>query len=117
MSRNQKKKHQRNRLPREIRSESLRYHKEEEPFGEEEEDLGYNPHLKAAILEVVENQLRANNPPEVRQTFERLLAAGHSRQEAMELIGSVVVTEIWHILREEREFDREFYKSQLDQLS
>ena len=28
-----------------------------------------NPHLKAAILEVVENQMRDNDPPETRQTY------------------------------------------------
>src|SRR6266567_3979216 len=44
----------------------------------------FNPHLKAAILEVVENQIRASDPPETRQTFERLLAAGYSRKEAVE---------------------------------
>ena len=63
------------------------------------------PHLKAAILEVVENQLRENNPPETRQTFERLLAAGYSRQRAMEMIGAALVEEIWTILHEKKQFD------------
>jgi hypothetical protein len=35
-----------------------------------------NPYLKETILEVVENQLRENNPPETQQTLMRLLAAG-----------------------------------------
>jgi len=29
-----------------------------------------NTYLKSAILEVVENQLQADDPPETRQTFE-----------------------------------------------
>lgn len=37
-----------------------------------------NPHLKAAILEVVENQLQADDPPETRQTLEHLLSEGFS---------------------------------------
>ena len=39
------------------------------------EGTTYNPHLKAAILEVVENLIRDDDPSETRQTLERLLAA------------------------------------------
>jgi hypothetical protein len=37
-----------------------------------------NPHLQAAIMEVVENQLRNNDPPQTGQTFKRLIEADHS---------------------------------------
>ncbi len=66
------------------------------------EGTPYNPHLKAAILEVVENQIRDDNPPETRQTLERLLAAGYSRQQAIEMIGSSLVEEIWAILHDQQ---------------
>jgi hypothetical protein len=75
-----------------------------------------NPHLKALILEVVENQLRANDPPETRQTFERLLAAGYSRRQAVEMIGSAVVEEIWTVLHERKPFDRARFKASLEKL-
>lgn len=77
---------------------------------------GHNPYLKAAILEVVENQLRDNNPPETRQTFERLLAAGYSRQQAMEMIGSAVVGEIWYVLHDKKQFDHARFVSLLEKL-
>jgi len=32
-----------------------------------------NPQLQAAIIEVVENQLRNNDPPQTQQTFSRLM--------------------------------------------
>ncbi len=32
----------------------------------------FNPHLQSAILEVVENQLAGNDPPETKKTYERL---------------------------------------------
>ncbi len=67
-----------------------------------DEEMTYNPHLKAAILEVVENQIREDNPPETRQTLERLLAAGYSREQAIEMIGSAVVGEIWAILHDNK---------------
>src|SRR5712692_6699416 len=71
-----------------------------------DEGTTFNPHLKAAILEVVENQLRDGEPPETRQTLERLLAAGYSRKQAIEMIGSAVVEEIWAVLHERKPFDR-----------
>ena len=42
----------------------------------------HNPVLAAAIMEVVENQLRQNDPPETKQTYERLLMEGHTEVEA-----------------------------------
>lgn len=35
-----------------------------------------NPQLRASFLEVVDNQLKANDPPETRQTLDRLIAQG-----------------------------------------
>jgi hypothetical protein len=75
-----------------------------------------NPRLKALILEVVENQVRASDPPETRQTFERLLAAGYSRKQAMEMIGSALVEEIWGMLHERKPFDRARFSALLEKL-
>ncbi|MBM2805159.1 MAG: hypothetical protein HW419_3052, partial [Deltaproteobacteria bacterium] len=41
-----------------------------------------DPVLNAAIMKVVDNQLRGNDPPQTGQTFKRLMAAGHSEEEA-----------------------------------
>jgi len=65
---------------------------------------------------VVENQIRASDPPETRQTFERLLAAGYSRMQAMEMIGSALVEEIWGMLHEGKVFDRERFSALLEKL-
>jgi len=43
-----------------------------------------NPHLKSSILEVVDNQLQANDPPETRQTFDRLISVGYSEVRSQE---------------------------------
>jgi hypothetical protein len=37
-----------------------------------------NPALRAAIMEVVENQLRDNTPSETRPTLARLMGQGYS---------------------------------------
>lgn len=58
-----------------------------------------NPYLRGAIMEVVENQLRNNDPPQTRQTFERLIDAGYTEEEAKRLIGCVVSAEIFDVLK------------------
>jgi hypothetical protein len=68
------------------------------------------------ILEIVENQIRENNPPETKTTLERLLASGIPMDNAMDMIGTVVVSEIFDVLKLERDFDRERYVKLLNQL-
>jgi Domain of unknown function (DUF1841) len=84
-----------------------------QPYGEGQT---YNPYLKAAILEVVENQIRDGDPPETQQTLERLLAAGYSRKQATEMIGSAVTEEIWTMLHDHKPFDRARFVALLEQL-
>lgn len=72
--------------------------------------------LKQNILPVVERQLETGEPPETRQTLDRLLAAGYRRDQAVQLIGSAVLQEIWHILHEHRPFDRDHFRTLLDQV-
>jgi len=66
-----------------------------------------NPELGRAILELVENQIRDNDPPETRQTVERLLAEGYTADEARRLISAAVTVEIFHIMRDHEVFNRE----------
>jgi len=82
-----------------------------------DEGTPFNPHLKAAILEIVENQLRDGDPPETRQTLEQLLTAGYSREQAIEMIGAAVVEEIWAILHDHKPFDRIRFIALLKQLN
>ena len=67
-------------------------------------------------MEVVENQIRDGDPPETRQTLERLLAAGYSRTQAVEMIGSALVEEIWAIMHEKKPFVRARFTALLEQL-
>ena len=75
-----------------------------------------NLHLQQAILEVVENQLRANDPPETRQTLDRLLASGYSREDAIKLIGQAVVAEIWEVMTQGKPYDAKRYIKALKKL-
>ena len=71
---------------------------------------------RAAIFEIIENQLRDNNPPEARQTFQRLLAEGKTQEEAMKLIGCAVSVEIFEIMQHQQPFNESRYVENLGKL-
>jgi hypothetical protein len=75
-----------------------------------------NPYVRAAIVEVVENQLRDDDPPQTRQTFRRLIEAGHSEKEAKRLIGCVVSAEIFDVLKKNEPFNLERFVKGLNKL-
>ena len=76
----------------------------------------YNPRLKRLVLEVVDNQIRDNNPPETKATLERLMKSGHSRQESREIIGAAIAKQIWEIMAQGAEFDEAKYSAELRKL-
>ena len=65
-----------------------------------------NPELGKTILQVVKNQIRDNDPPETRQTVERLRAGGYTVDEARRLVSTAVTVEIFHIIRDHEAFNR-----------
>lgn len=76
-----------------------------------------NPALKQTILEVVNNHLSTLDPPETKQTYDRLVASGISDQEAKRLIGCVVSSEIFDVLKQQQSFDRARFVKALNKLS
>lgn len=76
----------------------------------------HNPILKAVYLEAVETQLHDNNPPETRQTFERLRTEGISEKDAKLLIGSVIAVETYEIMKSGTPFNKERFIRNLNRL-
>ena len=68
------------------------------------------------ILKVVGNQIRDNDPPETQRTLRRLIKEGFSREEAVELIGTVVVHELYNVLKQNETFSRKRFTAALRQL-
>jgi hypothetical protein len=66
---------------------------------------GHNAYLHQAMLDVVDNQIREDDPPETAQTLRRLMDEGHSEHEAKKLIAAVVAIEIYGMLKRGEEFD------------
>ena len=74
---------------------------------------GFNPRLKNLIIEVVENQIRDNNPPAANITLKRLIAKGYSEQQAKEKIAAVALMHIYDIMKENKPFDGDQYVKDL----
>ena len=75
-----------------------------------------NPVLKQAILEVVDNQIRDLNPPQTKATYERLRKEGYSDAEARRLIGCVVSSEIFDVLKQQQPFNLDRFIRGLNRL-
>ena len=75
-----------------------------------------NEKLRKAILEVINTQIRENDPPETKQAYLRLKGEGFSEEEILKLIGYVVASEVFTVLKEDRSYDKIKYISALNAL-
>ena len=75
-----------------------------------------NLRLKKLILDVVDNQLRDNDPPSTKEAYQKLLDAGYSMREAKEKIGVVVLTEIYDVMKEKQSYDEKRYTNALAEM-
>jgi hypothetical protein len=71
---------------------------------------------RKAILDVVRNQIRLGEPPETKQTYDRLIAEGHSHEETMKLLGCVVAAEVFDILKRGEAFNQARFVAALEAL-
>lgn len=69
-----------------------------------------------AIIEAVENQLTSGEPPETRETLERLMALGEDRENAIKFIASAMVVEVFGALKHSQPYDEKRYISNLNKL-
>ena len=75
-----------------------------------------NPQLTAAVLEAVDNQLRDLNPPEAKETYDRLTASGISDKEARRLIAVALSAEMFEVLQNKKEYNAQRYIASLRKL-
>ena len=72
--------------------------------------------LNKVILDLVDSQIRDLNPPATKETFDRLVGEGVTQDEARRLIGCVVASEIFDVLKHEQPYDEERYVKALKKL-
>ena len=75
-----------------------------------------NPYLKHTILSVVDNQLRDNNPPITRETFERLQAEGYTAKQAKEKIAAILIEDIYEVMTTKKPHNEKAYEKRLKAL-
>jgi len=68
------------------------------------------------IIEIVENQIRDNDPPETSITLDRLMSLGESRNNAMRYIGAVLAQEMYEVFTNNKPFNEERYIANLKNL-
>lgn len=72
-----------------------------------------NVRLKSQILETVDNQLKANDPKCTKKTFNRLLGLGYEADESKEMIGSILIEEMYYIMKNNEPFNEKRYAKKL----
>lgn len=65
--------------------------------------------VRDAFLDTVLNQLETGDPPETKATYERLIAEGHQRNHALQLIAAALRVEMNRMLSESTPFDNDRY--------
>ena len=72
--------------------------------------------FRAALREAIQNQITANNPPQTKETFGRLIAAGFAEEDAWRLLSAVLAGELAALVREGRPFSLGAYVKALKAL-
>jgi len=75
-----------------------------------------NPLLGEQMKEVVKNQLRMNEPPETKQTYDRLIKEGFPKDEVMRQLAVVVAAEMFDVMKNKEPFNQERYIKRLNDL-
>jgi hypothetical protein len=75
-----------------------------------------NEMMRKEILQVVENQISNNTPPETKQTFNRLVKEGISKADAKIMIGQCVAIEIFNVMKHKQPFDKVRFVNNLNKL-
>jgi hypothetical protein len=61
--------------------------------------------VRDAFLDTVLNQIETGDPPETKATYDRLMAAGQSKSQALQHIAAVLRVEMNRMLNEATPFD------------
>ena len=72
--------------------------------------------MRSLFMEIIDTQIRDNDPPETKQTLDHLISEGFSEKEAMDMIGCVVISEIFDVLKNKEEFNEHRYVTALNNL-
>ncbi|WP_407668339.1 SEC-C metal-binding domain-containing protein [Oceanobacillus damuensis] len=75
-----------------------------------------NYRLRATLMEVLDNQLRDNDPKCTKKTLKRLMDLGYTEDESKEMIASVLVEEIFDVTKNKEKYNEKRYCKKLAKL-
>lgn len=75
-----------------------------------------DPRIQQAVVTVVDTQIETNDPPEIALTFVRLVNEGYTPVDAKDLIGCVVLSEIFDVMKHGDKFNLQRYVAALNRL-
>ncbi|MDD2550477.1 MAG: hypothetical protein PHD00_10340 [Bacteroidales bacterium] len=75
-----------------------------------------NGAMREHIFEIIDNQLRDNNPPETKTTFDRLLEQGFNELHIKQMIGQCLALELFDIMKHGKSYDNARYIKNLSTL-
>jgi hypothetical protein len=68
-----------------------------------------NEKQREQIFEIIENQLKDNNPPETKATYERLRKQGFDEYQTKQMLGQCLAVELFEIMKFKRPYDKARY--------
>jgi hypothetical protein len=68
-----------------------------------------NDILREQIFEIINNQLRNNDPPETKATFDRLKAKGFDDSQTRQMIGQCIAVELFDVMKFGKTYNNERY--------
>ena len=75
-----------------------------------------NEIVREQIFEIIRNQIKMNNPPEVKITYERLRKLGFDDFVTKQYIGQCLGVELFKMLKNKEEWNLERYVKNLQNL-
>ena len=75
-----------------------------------------NKKLRDQIFEIINNQIKNNDPPETTLTYNRLINEGFNEFQTMQMIGQCIAAELFDVIKLKKPYDEARYIKNLKHL-
>lgn len=75
-----------------------------------------NDKIREQIFEIIKNQIRDNNPPETKATFDRLRKQGFDDFQTRQMIGQCLIVELFDVMKFGKPYNNDRYVKNLKAL-
>jgi len=75
-----------------------------------------NEKIREQIFEIIKNQLKDNDPPETKATYDRLRKQGFDDFQTRQMIGQCIAVELFEIFKFNKPYNNERYIKNLIEL-